>query len=245
MTWHYLEGQEQRGPVTEADLEALARSGKITNETYVWREGMAQWQPYGQVKAPPAAFAPAAAPGGVICSECGRSFPPDQVIRHGNASICAACKPVFLQKLKEGVTVSGALNYAGFWIRFGAKLLDIVVLAVVTVPTSLALNGFQPSEGLGFARFGVSTTINLLVGAAYYTVLVGKFGATVGKMAAGLKIVNPDGTPVSYAKAAGRFFAAEYISGCFTLGIGYLMIAWDDEKRALHDRICATRVIKK
>jgi uncharacterized RDD family membrane protein YckC len=64
-------------------------------------------------------------------------------------------------------------------------------------------------------------------------------------MAARLLIVNPDGSKVSYAKALGRFFASEYVVAIFTLCIGYLMVAWDPEKRGLHDRICNTRVIRK
>jgi uncharacterized RDD family membrane protein YckC len=52
-----------------------------------------------------------------------------------------------------------------------------------------------------------------------------------------------DGGKVSYGRAVGRHFA-KYLSS-FTLGIGYIMAGIDDEKRALHDRICNTRVIKK
>jgi uncharacterized RDD family membrane protein YckC len=74
--------------------------------------------------------------------------------------------------------------------------------------------------------------------------MVGKYGATVGKMAAKIKIVNADGTPVSYGKAAGRYFAE--ILSSMICGIGYLMVAFDnEEKRALHDRICNTRVVRK
>jgi uncharacterized RDD family membrane protein YckC len=90
-----------------------------------------------------------------------------------------------------------------------------------------------------------TTPITMGIAVAYYTFFVGKFGATPGKMATSLLIVNADGSKVSYAKALGRYFATEFISGCFTLGIGYLMVAWDPEKRALHDRICGTRVIRK
>jgi uncharacterized RDD family membrane protein YckC len=247
MTWNYLEGNEQRGPVTEADFEALIRSGKIGNDTYVWREGMAEWQLYSQVKGPAAGAtaAPRAVAGQVVCAECGRSFPPDQVIRHGNVSICGTCKPVFLQKLKEGVSVSGAMNYAGFWVRAGAKILDGIIVGVPVYAVIFAVQGFHPTEQPSASRMIISQLIGLCFGLSYYTFFVGKFGATPGKMAAKLIIVNPDGSKVSYAKALGRFFAAEYISGCFTLCIGYLMVCWDDEKRALHDRICSTRVIRK
>jgi uncharacterized RDD family membrane protein YckC len=247
MTWNYLEGSEQRGPVTEADFEALVRAGKIGDDTYVWKEGMAEWQPYGVVKGPAAATAPPpiASPGQVVCAECGGSFHPDQVIRHGNVFICAACKPVFLQKLKEGVAVGGSMNYAGFGIRFGAKFLDGIIVSVVFYAISFATVGLHGVTQPGMSWMITSRLILITLGLAYATFFVGKYGATPGKMAAKLLVVNPDGSKVSYAKAAGRYFAAEFISGCFTLCIGYLMVLWDDERRALHDRICSTRVIRK
>jgi uncharacterized RDD family membrane protein YckC len=246
MTWNYLEGSEQRGPITEADFEALVRAGKIGDDTYVWREGMAEWQPYRIVRGPVvgAAPPPLVPAGQVVCAECGGSFPPDQVIRHGNVSICAACKPVFLQKLKEGVAVGGTLNYAGFGIRFAAKFLDIIIVLVFfySVRYSILGTNLQPKMD---ARFAIVEFLGVFFGVFYYTFFIGKFGATPGKMAAKLLVVNPDGSKVGYGKALGRYFAAEWISGCFTFCIGYLMVIWDNEKRALHDRICSTRVIRK
>ncbi len=59
----------------------------------------------------------------------------------------------------------------------------------------------------------------------------------------GLKIVTSTGEPLTYARALGRFFA-EMISA-LTCYIGYIMAAFDEETRALHDRICDTRVVKK
>jgi len=79
--------------------------------------------------------------------------------------------------------------------------------------------------------------------AAYNTYFIGRFGATLGKMACRLKVVTPEGGQVSYARALGRFFS-EMISSMILL-IGYIMAAFDDEKRALHDRICSTRVVRK
>jgi len=159
--------------------------------------------------------------------------------------ICGACKPVFLQKLKEGVAIHGALNYAGFGIRFGAKFLDGLLLGAFSLAVSLSIQGIHRSGPPNITRTLLSNAITILMSMSYYTFFVGKYGATLGKMAAKLLVVNPDGSKVSYAKALGRYFAAEFISGCFTLCIGYLMVLWDDERRALHDRICSTRVIRK
>ena len=81
------------------------------------------------------------------------------------------------------------------------------------------------------------------VPAIYESWCVGKFAATPGKMACKLKVVLPDGGQVSYPRAIGRHFA-KYISGMILL-IGYIMAAFDKQKRSLHDRICDTRVIQK
>ena len=99
----------------EAQLQELLRRGKIQPDTLVWHEGMAAWAPYRD--ALPAAAPPPAEPGetgappvaapaeGVVCSECGRAFSPNDVIRYGDKWICAACKPTFFQRLREGAAL--------------------------------------------------------------------------------------------------------------------------------------------
>ena len=61
-------------------------------------------------------------------------------------------------------------------------------------------------------------------------------------MALNLRVVTPEGGDIGYLRALGRH-VAEWISG-FILLIGYIMAAFDAEKRTLHDRICNTRVIR-
>jgi uncharacterized RDD family membrane protein YckC len=264
MNWYYAVDEEQVGPLTEAEFDALVKEGRIKPDTKVWRDGMAEWASYSDLAyvagAPPVATAPipAAAPAGVAstmtlapasavlhsgyhkCVECGGSFPEIEMISFDNAWVCAACKPVYVQKLKEGIAPMGALNYAGFWIRAGAKVLDGIILCVVFVAIDLLIIRVvmvtnQQAAGL------VNYAANLLIGASYATFFNGRFGATPGKMALSLKIVRPDGEPISFARALGRFFA-EKLSGLI-LCVGYMMAGWDEEKRALHDRIADTRVI--
>jgi len=183
------------------------------------------------------------------CSQCFNKFPVDVMVKYGDDNICAACKPIFFQKLKEGSNVTGDFHYAGFWIRFVAKFIDGVILGMVGLLMT-ALAGFsllgQDSAMLttaGLASFIMIKVLEIAMGVAYATFFVGKYGATPGKMALSLKVVNPDGSSVGYMKAFGRHFA-EMVSAII-LGIGYIMAAFDDEKRALHDRICGTRVIRK
>ena len=90
---------------------------------------------------------------------------------------------------------------------------------------------------------GAGMGVGMIIRATYDTVLVGKYGATLGKLACGLRVVMPDGGKVTYMRAFGRYWG-EVVTG-LTIGIGYIIAAFDDEKRALHDRICNTRVVKK
>lgn len=252
MTWYYAEGGQQSGPIDDAQLEQLVQSGRVQTETLVWREGMPNWQPYGQVRAGGlggTATATALAPGAgqVACAECGRLFNLEDTIAYGNARVCAACKPVFIQKIAEGARINtGDMVFAGFWTRFGAVFLDGIILGVVNAGIGFVLGlmfasaARTPSAGF-FVLQGAVMFINLCIGVSYETFLIGKYGATLGKMALRVKVVTAEGGKVSYLLALGRYFA-KMLSGLILM-IGYIMAAFDDEKRALHDRICNTRVI--
>jgi hypothetical protein len=115
MNWYYVEGGQQAGPVEDAQFRQLVTEGRIRGETLVWREGMPEWLPYQRVfeqSQGPAGVAvtQARAPGAdkAACVECGGVFNQNEMISYGTAKICAECKPVFLQKLAEGVPVSYA-----------------------------------------------------------------------------------------------------------------------------------------
>lgn len=254
MNWFYIDGGEQAGPVTDESLAELRRVGRVTDDTPVWHEGMADWVPlHGALPVPAVAavaqgveppFVVDAKPG-AVCSECGRSFSTEDMIRHGDAYVCASCKPVFIQKLSEGVHADGALPYAGFWVRFAAKFVDGLILGIpFLVLYFLAIYQLvrtQRPEEVS-AVLWLAQLAFMPVQMIYSIVFVGRYGATPGKMLCKLRVVTPDGGRVSYGRATGRFFA-ELISGmvCY---IGYLMVAFDSQKRGLHDHICSTRVIQ-
>ncbi|EEF60997.1 RDD family protein [Pedosphaera parvula] len=267
MNWYYVDAGQQAGPVDDAGLNSLVTSGKITPDTLVWNESMSNWQPYSSIhppglrmesppSAPPIVAAPPIAGNEVVCVECGGIFPADHTISYGNARVCAKCKPIFVQKLSEGVALNtgyGAISmhYAGFWIRAAAYIIDIIILSVVNVILNLVLGvGTAATTGAGHSANAASIVLTfvvlaaeLAIGIGYEVFMIGKYGSTLGKMACRLQVVNPDGSKVSYAKAFGRYFG-KILSG-LTCSIGYIIAAFDDEKRALHDRICSTRVIHK
>jgi uncharacterized membrane protein len=56
MTWYYALGNERQGPIDDAALDRLIATGVVTQDTLVWKAGMADWQPLAQAR--PRAAAP-------------------------------------------------------------------------------------------------------------------------------------------------------------------------------------------
>lgn len=151
MDWYYVVNGQRQGPVSEEEFLSLVNAGMITSESLVWRQGMTQWRRYAEaVPARPAnPFSEGMAGAGwpQRCVECGAVHPPDEMIHYGDNWVCAACKPVFFQRLREGSPLRGVLNYAGFWIRFGAKFVDGLIMWVVTMAVNLGLTGIVSLMG--------------------------------------------------------------------------------------------------
>ena len=193
----------------------------------------------------------------LYCAECGRPSRPDELARFGNLMICSACKESYTQKLREGAAQPAKVSYAGFWIRFVAALIDGIIMGVVAGILQVAVFGSflaaaRPQQigavpdltamgpYLGF--LGIIYLVQIALVSTYEAFFVAKLGATPGKMVIGVKVLRPDGSPVSLGRAYGRYFS-KFISG-LTLFIGFIMAGFDSQKRALHDMICDTRVVK-
>lgn len=181
------------------------------------------------------------------CAVCKGRFAQSQMVRFGDKLVCASCKPTYVQMLAMGMGNTGDLRYAGFWIRFGAKFIDGIILWVVNFAATMAttfLIAANSSPQMGVVAAIMNVFIQVGFGIAYNIYfLSGKHQATPGKMACGLKVVTAEGDKISAGRAVGRYFA-EMLSGMIMM-IGYIMAAFDDEKRTLHDRICNTRVVFK
>lgn len=256
MDWYYADKGERLGPVDETEFKMLSSTGIITPETLVWRQGMPEWQRHADLSAPspgaaPAQYQQSAMPGHYACAECGLMFPMGEMVRYQNYMVCATCKPVFFQRLREGAPLPFAMAYAGFWIRFAAKIIDGIILYVFNMIIQFGLgaimsmgtgmNQGEPSP-LFFAYLAVLIILQIGIPIGYVTYFIGKYAATPGKMACGLKVVLSNGGALTYTQALGRGFAE--ILSAIIFYVGYIMAGFDDEKRALHDRICNTRVIR-
>jgi uncharacterized RDD family membrane protein YckC len=132
--------------------------------------------------------------------------------------------------------------YGGFWIRVLAYLIDGILLTIVygIVARLLGIDIFE-SDWRHYDPLG--NLLSLVIGWLYFALLESsERGATVGKMVMGLRVVTSDGQRLSFMNATGRYFAK--ILSAIILCIGFIMIAFTDKKRGLHDIIAGTLVIK-
>jgi uncharacterized RDD family membrane protein YckC len=150
--------------------------------------------------------------------------------------------------MREGVPASAAVAYGGFWRRVAAALVDGIILMIVIFPVEMALGMFAGSNlgrprpasfGLVGAIWLFSTALNV----SYQGYFLSQKGATPGKMLLGLQVIAATGGRISVGRAIARYFA-QFLSALI-FGIGYIMVALDSQKRALHDHICNTRVIRE
>jgi uncharacterized RDD family membrane protein YckC len=181
-----------------------------------------------------------------FCTECGRPYPPDDLVRFGNNLVCAECKPRFVQRMREGVAGPSTMVYGGFWRRFLAVLIDSIFVAIVNFPVQMMLGlasfrSIRTTEP-NFGLLGLIYLISFVIQCAYFTYFWSQRGATPGQMILGLKVVTAEVGPLTVGRAFGRYWA--YMLSAFTLCIGYIIAAFDSQKRALHDYICGTRVIR-
>ena len=137
----------------------------------------------------------------------------------------------------------------GFWARLGAYLIDIIVLQGIFIaiwgtppPTPVTPSGFPDFEAM-VRDLAPRISYEMLIIIGYNVFMNGQFGATLGKLAIGARIVNVDGSAIGFGKALLRWLAM--IVTNITLGIGFLIVAFRSDKRALHDFIAQTKVISR
>lgn len=142
------------------------------------------------------------------------------------------------QILDAPAGVEKKLQYAGFWIRVGAYLIDFIILSIVNAVVAMLFMGGSYSP-LGM-NVGLQVSMAVL-GIAYFTAMESSSRqGTVGKMAVGIKVGTLNGEQISFGKALGRYFAK--ILSAMILCIGFMMAGWDKKKQGLHDKLAATCV---
>lgn len=130
------------------------------------------------------------------------------------------------------------MSYAGFWFRFVAWFIDLMIVNCGTIVVNLGL-------GMVLGPLGIP-----------FIVLIGVFGpwiyfatlessprqATLGKMAVGIRVTDVNGARIDFARATIRYFGK--VLSTLMLFVGYIMAGFTERKQALHDMLAKTLVVK-
>jgi uncharacterized RDD family membrane protein YckC len=141
------------------------------------------------------------------------------------------------------MTQPNELEYAGFWIRVGASIIDTILLLVITLPLTMMFYGESMWENDSLIMGPADFLINWVLPAIGVVVFWLYKSATPGKMILGLKVVNAvSGEPLSVGQAVGRYLG--YFVSMIPLFLGVLWVAWDRKKQGWHDKLAGSVVVK-
>src|SRR6187200_2322398 len=147
--------------------------------------------------------------------------------------------------------------YAGFWIRVLASIIDSLVLAPLYIPLAIRMIDqlhITSSTDVSSIDFGQMSgelvgwaLVLQFVRYAYELVMIGRWNATVGKFAVGIRVRQTDGSPATWREAALRPLL-ELVIGVLRISLASLVddlwMLWDKQKQTLHDKIAGTIVVK-
>ena len=134
-------------------------------------------------------------------------------------------------------------EYAGFWIRLGATLIDLVVISIVIYVPLMFIYGseYWVSEQTvkGFWDLLLGYIVPFIATIWFWL----RFFGTPGKMATRLKIVDArTGQKLTIPQSIGRCFA--YLVSIIPLFLGFVWVGIDKRKQGWHDKLAGTVVIR-
>ena len=144
------------------------------------------------------------------------------------------------------------MQYAGFWFRVIAAIVDEIICIIATIlvafPLGFALGasmaGISTMEEIKAASEGLGSVLGILIPWLYFTVSESStWQATLGKKMFGLSVTDMDGNKISFGRANSRYWS-QIISALILL-IGFIMVAFTERKQGLHDIIAGTLVMRK
>lgn len=137
-------------------------------------------------------------------------------------------------------------EYAGFWIRTGAAIIDTILIILITFPMLISIYGWAyfDDEQKGFIAGPADFLISWVAPAIAVIIFWIYKQATPGKMAISAKIVDAQtGNAASPTQLIGRYLA--YYLSTIPLGLGFIWVAFDERKQGWHDKLAGTVVVRK
>jgi uncharacterized RDD family membrane protein YckC len=187
----------------------------------------------------------------MYCTRCGASIAED-------AAFCPRCGNPVVPVVVAGPAAAAQIRtaYAGFWLRFVAWFIDVLILSAVGLIVLVPL-AFTLFHGMSFMRpmdwpmgspmgprFFWLGPLNLVWVWLYYALFESStWQGTPGKRVLGLFVTDMQGRPISFARASARFFGK--ILSWLILMIGYIMAGFTAKKQALHDILADCLVLRR
>ena len=147
----------------------------------------------------------------------------------------------FVEKNDNMIGYHIPVRFAGFWMRFWAYLLDLIVIGSIDRIIINPIFRFLDIPLAGFNMFAPISIATAITFYAYFVLMTRFFNQTLGKMVFGLKVVDLEGKPLSWGTIIFREWIGRFISS--TLIIGYVVIAFLPKKQGLHDLFTDTTVV--
>ncbi len=147
----------------------------------------------------------------------------------------------------EETRETAAPSLAGFWRRFFALAIDLVVIAIfLYLTTAAASASYRMTHGLeawgGFSFYLLSYLFYNLFAVVYLAYFIAKSGQTPGKMAVGVKVVDLSGNEAGYTRALVRAFGYYISSSIFLAGFFWSLV--DRRRQTWHDKLAGTVVVE-
>ncbi|WP_409251636.1 RDD family protein [Bacillus sp. SCS-153A] len=131
----------------------------------------------------------------------------------------------------------------GFWMRFWAYLLDLVVISsigrLIVYPLFRAMDLSLVKDDM----FAPISIISAIIFYGYFILMTKYLGQTLGKMAFGLKVIELNGKPLKWGTVIFRELIGRFISA--SILILYVVVAFTNKKQGIHDLFADTTVIRE
>nr|WP_262372064.1 RDD family protein [Rossellomorea aquimaris] len=137
----------------------------------------------------------------------------------------------------------GIVELGGFWMRFWAYLLDLIVISsigrLIVYPIFRAMDLSLVKDDM----FAPISILSAIIFYGYFVLMTRYFGQTLGKMAFGLKVIELDGKPLQWSTILFRELIGRFISASFF--VLYIVVAFTNKKQGIHDLFADTTVIRE
>jgi uncharacterized RDD family membrane protein YckC len=223
MDWYFIdplkpEGNRRSGPWSHRQMLLFAEQGAFASDTLVWKGGFNGWVAWS-----------------IVETALKAEFQVETI------------KEILEEKVSPSPSATASkVNYAGFWVRLCAFAIDSIILQLMFILlTPLhshfgVLSEITPQTTMAELMPTIFFAFSLMF--FYDSFFVKNFSGTPGKIALGLAVVCSNGEAITWNRAFLRAFVGFFSSSLF--GAGCLLAAFDIEKRALHDYMANTRVLK-